>query len=141
MSAITAVPRWESPTRSVRGVQGGHSGGLVRGRHLQVVPNVPTVASGPVAGHRVTRRGRLLLTTAVTLILLSSGVAGARAAMGGGAAAVYDTVTVQSGQTLSQIAHRAYPEMAVSSAVQRVQAANDLNTSYVFGGELLRLPR
>lgn len=142
MSAITAVPRWESPTPLSRTPRAE----LVRRRHLHAVPLVSFESAqarvdAHVARQRVTRRGRLLLTTAATLVLLASSVVGARAAIGGAPAAAFDTVTVQSGQTLSQVAHSAYPDISIANAVQRVQAANNLNTNHVTGGEMLRLPR
>lgn len=141
MSAITAVPSWETPTPLSRTPRVGP----VRKRHLHAVPartaSPAATRHAGAARHRVTRKGRLLLTTAATAVLVAASIVGARAAIGGGPGAAFDTVTVQSGQTLSQLAHDAYPGMSVANAVQRVQAANNLNTNHVYGGERLRLPR
>lgn len=139
MSVATAVPRWETPTPLPRHPRPEPT----RKRHLHAVPAATGIPAqlDATTRRRVTRRGRLLLTTTATVFLLASGVVGARGVSGGGPAPTFDTVTVRSGQTLSQVAHHAYPTMSVANAVQRVQAANNLNTNLVFGGELLRLPR
>lgn len=138
MSAVTALPRWApavAPTSPA-----GPRTGSPRRRHLHAVPTPLTSEPDVRVRGRITRRGRLVLTILVTSALLTVGVAGARATIGGTAQA-YDTITIEPGQTLSQVAHGAYPGLAVSDAVQRVQAANNLNTVLVFGGEQLRLPR
>ncbi len=141
MSAVTAVPSWDTP--AVRpGRPGLRPSGATPGRrdHLCAVPDLPAGAGARPTAH-ITRRGRLVLTTLVMALCLTGGVAGARAAMGGASAPTYDTVVVQSGQTLSQVAHQAYPQLPIDNAIQRVQAANRLNTLQVFAGERLQLPR
>lgn len=141
MSAVTAVPSWDTPA-----VRTGHPelrrSGAMPGRrdHLRAVPDLPAGAGARPTAH-ITRRGRLLLTTLAMALCLTGGVTGARAAMGGTPAPTYDIVVVQSGQTLSQVAHRAYPRLPVDNAIQRVQSANRLNTLQVFAGERLQLPR
>ena len=148
MSAVTAVPSWVTPaTPAVSGLPAhpgaprAASAASSRRSHLRAVPDLPAVADAPRAAVHITRRGRLLVTVGVLLLCLTAGVAGARAAMGAGSAPAYDTVVVQSGQTLTQVAQHAYPQLPVGNAIQRVQAANELNTLQVFAGERLQLPR
>ncbi|MBO1755192.1 hypothetical protein [Allobranchiibius sp. CTAmp26] len=156
MSAVTAVPSWVTPAMtgmtpmtvpSSRAVPVDPAAprrtapASARHGHLRVVPDLPAIHDVPRPAAHITRRGRLAITLCALLLCLTGGVAGARAAMGGAPAPTYDTVVVQSGQTLSQVAHHAYPQMSIGNAVQRVQAANELNTLQVFAGESLRLPR
>jgi len=90
-------------------------------------------------GVRLTARGRRLLGVLIALVLLVGAGAAATAWATPGAAAPR-SVTVHSGQTLSEIAHRAYPSMLVSDAVTKVALANDLNGLQVTAGERLELP-
>ncbi|MBO1765209.1 hypothetical protein [Allobranchiibius sp. GilTou38] len=145
MSAVTAVPSWVTPaTPALPGRPGASrrtAPASIRRGHLRAVPDLPVLVDAPAPTMHITRRGRLLITLCALLLCLVGGVAGARAAVGGGSAQRYDTVVVQSGQTLSSVAHHAYPQLPIGNAVQRVQAANRLNTLQVFAGEQLRLPR
>ena len=143
MSAVTAVPSWVTPVAPATPASPGapRRSTSTRGGHLRAVPDLPAVADVPRGAVHITRRGRLLITVAALLLCLAGGVAGARAAMGGASAPGYDTVVVQSGQTLTQVAHHAYPQLPIGNAIQRVQAANELNTLQVFAGERLQLPR
>ena len=50
-------------------------------------------------------------------------------------------LVVQPGQTLSEVAHQAYPQLPVAEAVVRLQLANDLNTLHVHPGQSLTAPR
>lgn len=86
---------------------------------------------------RLTVRGRrLLVAMAVVVLLCGWGMFRAAAAPAGDAG----TVVVQPGQTLSQIAHDALPQLPVREAVVQVQLANGLNTLEVTPGQELRLP-
>lgn len=117
-------------------------------RHLRSVPTGPEARGGGRAvgvrveptGLRLTARGRRVIGVVLAAALLAGGGAVAKAwATTSGAAP--RSVTVQSGQTLSEIAHRAYPSMAISDAVTKVALANDLNSLQVSAGEHLELPR
>ncbi|GHB37910.1 LysM peptidoglycan-binding domain-containing protein [Flexivirga endophytica] len=117
-------------------------------RHLRAVPTGPAArGGGPVVGVRVeptglrlTARGRRLVGVLVVVALLIGGGAAARAWATTPAPTV-PTVTVHQGETLSGVAHRAYPSMQVSDAVTKVALANDLNGLQVSAGQQLRLPR
>lgn len=106
-------------------------------RHLSVVPDVRTHASRRRGRLRLTRAGRLVVSVLVALIL--SGVALAvftpRAV-----SAPQRVVTVQAGQTLSQIAVTLLPELSAAEGVARIQIANRLNSSHVLAGQQLVIP-
>jgi len=133
---MSALAQWDAPIepRPAR-------------RHLRAVPTGPEACGGgraagvrvQPAGLRLTARGRRVLGVVVALALLAGAGAAARA-WASTPTASPRSVTVQSGQTLSGIAHRAYPSMAVSDAVTKVALANDLNGLHVIAGERLQLP-
>jgi LysM repeat protein len=108
--------------------------------HLRLVPPVSAAVdtlprSAPV---RLTLAGRIVLAAllaAVALLLLSSTVGAARAASPARA-----TVTVQAGQTLSELAVAHLPELSVSEGVAQLQLANGLNTPAIHAGQLLVVP-
>jgi LysM repeat protein len=50
------------------------------------------------------------------------------------------TVTVQAGQTLSEIAAASLPDLAVTDANVELQIANSLSTDQVHAGQTLRIP-
>ncbi len=125
MSAVTAAP-WDVPTQPTV-------------RRLSLVPALPVAPARSVRGG-ITRRGRLVLTCLVAVVLALLVGAIGRALLTGSADTSYGQTTVRSGQTLSEVAHRAYPGMYVPDAVQRVQAANSLSSSHVVAGQVLRLP-
>lgn len=108
-------------------------------RHLRLVP--PPAAHRPETrdGVRLTVRGRRVLVLAALATLLLAGLGVSRALAGSAPAA--DAVVVQSGQTLSQVAHAAYPSLPIWEAVVRVQQANDMNSLQVHSGQHLVLPR
>ncbi|MBB2890554.1 hypothetical protein [Flexivirga oryzae] len=134
---MSALAQWDAPAdpRPAR-------------RHLRAVPTGPQACGGGRAvgvrvqstGLRLTARGRRLIGVVVAAALLVGAGAAAKAWATTPAAAPRG-VTVQSGQTLSEIAHRAYPSMLVSDAVTKVALANDLNSLQVVAGEHLQLPR
>ncbi|MEI2827053.1 MAG: LysM peptidoglycan-binding domain-containing protein [Dermatophilaceae bacterium] len=108
-------------------------------RHLRVVPDVrPRQLQRQRQGAlRLTRAGRLVVSVLVALIL--SGIALAvftpRAV-----SAPQRVVTVQAGQTLSQIAVTLLPELSAAEGVARIQIANRLNSSHVLAGQQLVIP-
>ncbi|RNI20305.1 hypothetical protein [Flexivirga caeni] len=134
---MTAVTQWDTPSehrptrRHLRAVPTGHDaigGGRAVGVRVEA------------AGLRLTGRGRRVLGALLAGVVLAGGGAAARAWAGTPAAAPA-VVTVEPGQTLSDVAHRAYPSMPVSDAVTKVALANDLNGLFVTAGERLQLPR
>lgn len=118
-----------------------------RRRHLRAVPTGPQAHGGgagvgvrvEAAGLRLTARGRRALAVLAVIALLIGAGAAARAWAGTPSPTVH-TVTVRDGETLSGVAHRAYPSMPVSDAVTKVALANDLNGLQVTAGQQLRLP-
>lgn len=88
---------------------------------------------------RLTRAGRLVLSSAVVLIAL---VAAFVAFTGGAvASAPAETVTVQQGQTLSEIAAQHLTGMSVATGVSQLQDANDLSSAQVQAGQTIVIPR
>ena len=96
---------------------------------------VPAVVPGPL---RLTRAGRL----AITLTVLLAAVVTSIALLSGGASAtaIDHSTTVQSGQTLSEVAAQQLPALPVADAVARIQVANDLTSSEVHAGQTLLIP-
>lgn len=87
---------------------------------------------------RVTRFGRLMVTMAVTAVVvaLAIGLTGQLASAAGGSR----PVTVESGQTLSEIAARELPELTVNEGVIALQLENAMNTDQVSAGQQLLVP-
>ncbi|MDC5698720.1 LysM peptidoglycan-binding domain-containing protein [Intrasporangium calvum] len=88
--------------------------------------------------YRLTRRGRLVIAFLVALLIagLSLALAGQLASASGQA----ESITVEAGQTLSEIALRELPQLPISDAVLELQLANNLPTSHVHAGQKLILP-
>lgn len=130
MSAITA---WETPAPV-----------MPRRRHLRSVPTGEGVM--PTRTYvrrrlRLTRRGRLLITCSILAGLLLGGFGVMRALAAPPAGSALPTVTVTSGQTLSEVAHRALPQLPITEAVAQMQIANQMNTLQVHAGQTLRIPK
>lgn len=110
-----------------------------RSGHLRLVPTGARVAtSGPRArGLRITRRGRLAVTTTVATVL-----ALVLASMVGllGPAGATASVVVEPGMTLSQIAAEQLPDVPLSRAVTDIQRANHLSTTSLAAGQELVIP-
>ncbi|HEV7148559.1 MAG TPA: LysM peptidoglycan-binding domain-containing protein [Pedococcus sp.] len=103
---------------------------------LVSVPCGDEVASAPAI--RLTRAGRLCATTAVAVALV---VVAITLFSGGASATVIDhSTTVRSGQTLSEIAARQLPQLAVGDAVARIEVVNNLTSSQVHAGQTLLIP-
>lgn len=102
---------------------------------------VPTGADVPVARGRfvLTTRGRIVLGLAVLVVAIGALSLGSRAFAA--TPGPVTTVTVQPGQTLSDVAHAALPSWPVDTAVAQVQLLNDLNSLQVSAGQTLRVPR
>ena len=122
MTALTATPiRIDAPARS---------------RHLVSVPTGDAVVAHPLARTRLTRRGRLVITTSV---VAAASIAGATFAFGGTAVSPQE-VTVRSGQTLTSIAANELPGVPTQEAITRIQLENGLSTTHVHAGQTLTIP-
>lgn len=88
----------------------------------------------------ITRRGRLVLTTVVAAIAAIAGIAGTVWLAGSGPSAAARVLTVERGQTLSQIARTAMPDVSTQEAVLRLELANDLTSSQIHAGQRLTVP-
>lgn len=98
----------------------------------------PTEAAPPAPPLRLTRRGRLVAIVGVlALAVLVLGL-GSRAFADAGRGS--RDVVVQPGQSLSEVAHAALPDLPVRSAVAVMQAENSLNSMQVQAGQRLHVP-
>lgn len=86
---------------------------------------------------RLTRRGRLAVTTTVTLTLLLA-IASVLTVLG--PAGATSSVVVEPGTTLTEVATEHMPDVPVSEAVVRIQQANRLSTTSVMAGQELVIP-
>lgn len=135
---MSAVTQWACPTTEP-----------ARRRHLQSVPTGPAAVGRSAVARpattaqpmRLTRRARLLLCVIGAAVLCAVVGTAWASLTPSGASAPQQTVMVQPGQTLSQIAHEAYPKLSIDDAVARVQIANQLNSSQVGAGERLVITR
>ncbi len=113
-------------------------------RHLHSVPTgadvLPATTAGSTRWH-ITRRGRLTITLAVLAGVVLGGFLVARAVAAPLAGASEPAVTVEAGESLSQVAHEALPKLPVREAMARIQVENDLNSAQVQAGQVLRIPR
>ncbi|PYY32022.1 hypothetical protein DEJ33_13020 [Curtobacterium sp. MCPF17_047] len=94
---------------------------------------------------RLTRRGRVVFTTlAAVPVLLCVGIAmlnGGQASAGDRAANVhFDTVTIQPGETLWQVAEDTAPNSDPRDFIQDVVSLNALNGSAVQAGQEISIP-
>ncbi|WP_370892429.1 LysM peptidoglycan-binding domain-containing protein [Janibacter sp. GXQ6167] len=109
-------------------------------RHLV---SVPTGAQVPVRESHpsrlvLTRRGRVLIGLVVAAVFA---LTLAIAPFGGASEPVtVGTVTVQAGQTLSEIAARELPGVPVANAVVLIQRHNRLASTEVHAGQSLQIP-
>jgi hypothetical protein len=111
-------------------------------RHLISVPTGDAVPEPVQPRLRLTRRGRLVLLVAAAAVgAVVALVLAIAVATGSAASAADHAVTVQPGQTLSEIALREMPGLAMREAVARIQIANDLPSSHVSAGQSLVIPK
>ncbi len=97
---------------------------------------------------RLTRRGRIVFTTlaalpvlvGVALGVLNGGQASAGDASRAGAPVHFETVTVQPGETLWQIAEQTAPNADPREFVQDVASLNALGDSTLQAGEQIAIP-
>ncbi|WP_159573104.1 LysM peptidoglycan-binding domain-containing protein [Curtobacterium sp. 18060] len=97
---------------------------------------------------RLTRRGRIVFTTlaalplliVVAFFVLNGGQASAGDAAAGGARTQFDTVTIQPGETLWQLAEDTAPNADPRDFVQDVISLNALEGSGLQAGEQIAIP-
>ncbi|PYY57820.1 hypothetical protein DEJ17_08960 [Curtobacterium sp. MCSS17_011] len=97
---------------------------------------------------RLTRRGRIVFTTlaaiplliVVALGVLNGGQASAGDATAGGARTQFETVTIQPGETLWQLAEQTAPNSDPRDFVQDVVSLNALDGSALQAGEEIAIP-
>ena len=90
-------------------------------------------------GLRITRRGRLVLLALAVLALAA--VLGFSTVGGASAGSAEHTVTVEAGQTLSEVAAAELPGLSISEGVLAIQLANGLSTAQVSAGQRLVVPQ
>jgi hypothetical protein len=106
---------------------------------LVSVPTGAEVPAVPATPLRLTRAARLALTLTVVIAAVALAIA---VFSGGASATVIDhSTTVQSGQTLSEIAVQQLPQLPMAEAVVQIQVANDLTGSNVHAGQTLLIPK
>ncbi len=106
--------------------------------HLVLVPTGDAVTVRR-PGLRVTRAGRLMLTTGVLVAAAALTAALVVGAVGGGTA-IDHAVTVEPGQTLSEVAASELSGLPVDEGVARLQLVNELPGTQVSAGETLLVP-
>jgi hypothetical protein len=112
----------------------------------------PTRAVAPAAARRsklhLTRRGRVVFTVlaaiplmlVVALLVLNGGQASAGDAAGSGYRTSFETVTIEPGQTLWQVAEQQAPNTDPREFVQDVVTLNNLDGSAVQAGQQIAIP-
>ncbi len=138
---MSAVAAWESgPVPASPGI--GRSS-----RHLHLVSS-PALAgsSWPRAGDRVrglrlTFAGQAVVVIVAALVVFVLALAVVRVASPSAApAATVATVTVERGQTLSQLAATHLPQLSIAEGVAQLRLANGLNSSNIEAGQRLVIP-
>ena len=88
---------------------------------------------------RFTRRGRLVMTMAATAVVVALAMVLA-ASVDAAPPKIDHATTVQTGQTLSEVAAVHLPSLPIPDAVARIQLVNGLNSSHVHAGQSLLIP-
>ena len=109
---------------------------VARRAHLVLLPGgaADVAPTGPL---RLTRRGRLVLAGLALVLAVGLGLVGLRAA---GAAEAPRVVTVEAGQTLSEVAATELPDLSISDGILAIQLENRLTTAQVSAGQHLVIP-
>jgi LysM repeat protein len=91
---------------------------------------------------RLTRRGRLLVVLGLlaAIIVVLSGAGRPSEATGHGPRTQPVSVTVQTGETLWQLASRVAPQVDPRLVVAEIERLNDLGGPTVYAGQPLRVP-
>lgn len=112
---------------------------VARPSHVRLVDAqaVPAPRAARRRALRITRRGRLALTSSLTLVvaLVVASVIGLL-----GPAGATSSVVVEPGMTLSQIAAEQLPDVPLSQAISDIQQANRLSTTSLAAGQELVIP-
>ncbi|MDN5765382.1 MAG: LysM peptidoglycan-binding domain-containing protein [Humibacillus sp.] len=132
-----AVPTSGAPL----GSPGTHPSGHPARPQLRLVPagrQAAETARSERPRLRLTRFGRLTVTVATLAVVIALGVG----LVGQLASTGFEgrPVTVESGQTLSEIAARELPDVPVREGVVSLQLANGLSTDQVHAGQRLLVP-
>lgn len=106
---------------------------------LVLVPTGDAVRRTPAPALRLTRAGRLAITTTVLLVALVAALVGLTGGASASGAPV--TVTVEQGQTLSQIAAEHMSGTSLATAVAELQLANGLSSAQVRAGQTVVIPQ
>lgn len=123
----------------------GHEGlELIFSETARNRPEMPHEAPAAVRADEAT--GRMRITARGRRVLL--GLSAATLALGlifvgGGAASTTEQpirVTVEPGQTLSEIAAEHRPDVSIRTGMTRIQQANQMNTDQIYGGQVLVIP-
>ena len=122
----------------VGGAHSGYAGGAPRRPHLVVLAGGGEGGAAASGGVHVTRRGRLALLALVVAMAAVLGMVGLR---GAGAAEPLQLVTVDAGQTLSEVAAVELPELSISEGILAIQLANSMSTAQVSAGQQLVIPQ
>lgn len=112
-----------------------------RPRHLHVVPAVAASHGAPeVSTATATYRRRRALVAVLALFVVLMGALLAARATAAGVEQDAGVVTVQTGESLSEIAAREMPDVRVAEAVALIERANNLGSTHVDAGEKLTIP-
>lgn len=128
---MSAQPVWEQPSELPK---------VAPARHLRLVgeAEVRTAHSSVSTRSRLTRRGRLSITVALTIAALA--LASTMVLSGGAANATSQEIVVQADQTLSQIAAAELPNTRLDMAIVDIQLANNMSSDQVAAGQTLVIP-
>lgn len=108
---------------------------------LHLVPTGDAVPARAPRRLRFTRRGRLAMTlTVAVLVAVAAFSAWSSLATAAPAGAATHVVTVESGQSLSEIAAREMPGVRTDDAVLRLVKANHLQNDQIMTGQTLVVP-
>jgi len=105
----------------------------------------PTAAPRRSTRLRLTRRGRMVITLAITMPLLCAALVSSRHSADAGTTAVAQvqatgSVVVQPGESLWQLARELAPNMDPRSTVLRIRELNHLSSDRVEAGQALVVP-
>lgn len=106
---------------------------------LVLVPTGAAVPATPRRALRLTRTGRLVLTSSVLLVAVAIALVGLTG--GASASSAPQRVTVEQGQTLSQIAAEHMSGTSIGSAVAELRLANGLGSAQVRAGQQIVIPQ
>ncbi len=140
---MSAIAAWElAPVPAT-------SGALRPARHLHVVSAPDRVQEGRSGRHsargaqglRLTFAGQIVVAIVAALLVFALAVAVTRVTASSAASVGPSaTVTVERGQTLSQLASVHLPQLSIAEGVAQLRLANGLNSSNVEAGQRLVIP-